>query len=264
MTTKYGQNFLTDKNIAKNIVEAAKITPQDIVVEIGPGKGIITEFVAKKTDKLIAVEIDRNLIDDLKSKFPKAHIIHADALELNYEKILDEKKAIFVGNLPYYISTAIVKKIIPLNCWIRAIFTFQKEVAERITAVPSKKKPRNYGFLSVLVSYYANSKILFDIPPEAFCPSPKVVSSVVELSPIKEDKVDSVSTELFLKIVEIAFSQRRKTILNNLSNLIKDKAVVKKILNLSGIQPDTRPEKIGLTEYKKLTEVFSNFYHNLI
>lgn len=261
MPAKYGQNFLTDKNIARKIADAAQITADDTVVEIGPGKGIITKILCEQARKVIAIEIDTLLAERLKNNLiaDNLEVKNADILEARIpEPQSGGKKYVLVGNLPYYISTAIVRKIIPQDFWKRAIFTFQKEVAERIAAKPTKVSPKRYGYISVITSYYADAKILFAIPPEAFSPRPKVTSAVVGFTPKTEGKFEDAETEkLFVKIVESAFAHRRKTVLNSFAEVTGiEKRTLEKILLAAKINPASRSEQLTLDDYKNLTYIY--------
>ncbi len=262
MSTKYGQNFLIDKNIALKIAEAAEISASDTVIEIGPGKGIITEHLHERAKKVIAVEIDKNLAGLLSEKFKHGRIdvINEDVLKVDLAKLAGADKITFVGNLPYYISTPILHKIMTGEYWKTAIFTFQKEVAERIVAKPSKKNPKNYGYLSVICTLYSESNIIMKIPPEAFFPRPKVMSAVVKFKPIFPKIIKDADTErLFFKTVGTAFAQRRKKISNSIaaaSEIEKEKII--EILKQSGIPSDSRAEELGLSDFLNLTYHFKN------
>jgi len=252
MRQKFGQNFLTSNQIAQNIVDALNITNTDFVIEIGPGKGILTEKIAKLAGTLIAVEIDHTLIASLKAKFahnPKVQVIEQNFLDFILPKSRNIK---FISNLPYCVATPIIAKILPLSNWQSAVFMVQKEVGERITA---KNGTSDYGYFSVFCSYYANIEKLFVVKPCSFSPPPKVDSLVVRLSNKNALKVENG----FFAFVKAAFSQKRKTILNSLSNSLKiEKEVLLPKLISAEISPTDRPEKLSLSSYQKLFSLLKN------
>jgi len=240
MRQKLGQNFLIDKNIAQKIVQSLEVTTDDTVLEIGPGKGILTELLLRKAKRVIAVEIDKKLCEDLRKKFQyekKLKIINDDFLKLNpYKRPLK-----FVSNLPFCSATAIMERMFKLWNWESAIFTFQKEVGERILANPGTKR---YGPLTLLVWFYSVAQKLFLIKRGCFYPVPRVDSMVVRFSPRKRVNLTEIS-EKFFKLAKISFSTRRKTILNILSLKVQiEKETLRQILTKSGISPDSRPEDI--------------------
>ncbi|MDR2676765.1 MAG: 16S rRNA (adenine(1518)-N(6)/adenine(1519)-N(6))-dimethyltransferase RsmA [Endomicrobium sp.] len=226
MRQRYGQNFLIDNNIANNIVNVANLKEQDKVLEIGPGKGILTKIIQPRVKQLIAVEIDSALFYQLYYYFlflniKNVEIINKDFLKYdlmslcpNIIKNLHKQENNFkiISNLPYATGTAIIQKILPFKNWDAAVFMLQKEVAQRLVAQPCSGK--NYGYISVFISYYTNSKILFDVSPKCFNPRPKVVSSVVKLI----NKKPKYPELIFFDLVKHIFSMRRKTILNGLSS----------------------------------------------
>jgi len=241
MRQKFGQNFLSDKNIAQKIVNSANITKDDIVLEIGPGKGILTELILKKAKRVIAVEIDKDLCGYLRKKFQnekKLKIVNNDFLKIKpYKTSLK-----FVSNLPFCSATAIMEKMFRCWNWESAIFTFQKEVGERILSDPGTK---SYGHLTLLAWFYSIPEKLFLIKRGCFYPVPEVDSMVIKFLPKKPIKFPDVSDNFF-KLVKMLFSNRRKTVLNILSlksNIKKSK--LKEILIKSGISPDSRPENIS-------------------
>ena len=246
MRQKFGQNFLTSNQIAQDIVDALDIKNDDIVIEIGPGKGILTEKIAKLAKTLIAVEIDHALIASLKAKFVQNQSV--EIIELNFlDFIIPQNVPIkFISNLPYCVATAIIAKILPLSNWQSAVFMVQKEVGERITA---KSGTSDYGYFSVFCSYFANTEKLFVVKPTSFSPPPKVDSIVVRLF----NKNASKAEEGFFTFVKAAFSQKRKTILNSLSNSLKiEKEILLPKLISAEVNPTDRPEKLSLIAYQKL------------
>jgi 16S rRNA (adenine1518-N6/adenine1519-N6)-dimethyltransferase len=248
MRQRHGQNFLIDTNIANNIVRAANLEKQDEVLEIGPGKGILTRIIQPQVKYLTAVEIEEALFQQLNSyaKFNNIQnikFINADFLK--YDIPNTEFK--IISNLPYNIGTAIIQKILPLKNWNTAVFTLQKEVAHRFTATPGSK---SYGYISIFSSYYATSKIMFDIPPKCFKPAPKVISSVIKFT----NKNKKQPNPLLFELVKHAFSVRRKTILNSLSSfrhLEKNKAA--KVVSKCNLDPFLRPDRLSASDFLRLT-----------
>ncbi len=254
-----GQNFLIDGNIVRNIVEKAGITKDDCVLEIGPGIGTLTEELALKAKKVVAVEIDRNLIpilDETIGKYDNVEIIHSDILKIDIDKLIDEKleggPVKVVANLPYYVTTPIIAKLIEDNLNIDSIVVMvQKEVADRMAASPGSK---TYGSLSVLIDYYSVPEIILNAPKTVFMPQPKIASSVIKLK-IKSELADVESEKLF-KVVRAGFSKRRKTILNALSTYGFDieKDLIRECLDLCGISPSERAERLSTEDFIKLSK----------
>lgn len=262
MRQKFGQNFLIDNNIANNIIFAAKLNQDDTVLEIGAGKGILTKTIAEKVSHLTAVEIDSALCAILSADFERENLqninlINADFLKATdaFFKNLAAQKGSFkiISNLPYNIGTAIIQKVLPLPFWSEAYFMLQKEAAQRITA---KSASKEFGYISLFCSYYAEVKILFDISPRCFRPQPKVTSSLIKLINKKPPKADA----LLFDLIKRCFNMRRKTILNSLAGF-KDieKERARQILNAAGIKEDLRPDKIDLEYWIKLTGALNNF-----
>ncbi|MBI5181529.1 MAG: 16S rRNA (adenine(1518)-N(6)/adenine(1519)-N(6))-dimethyltransferase RsmA [Nitrospirae bacterium] len=251
-----GQHFLTDKNIAKDIVDAANISKDDIVVEIGPGNGILTALLAEKAKKVIAIEIDERLIDKLREEFGSFNnieIIAKDALKFSFKEIKERFKV--AANLPYYITTPIIFHLLQFKDRIISMtLMMQKEVAERIVATPGGK---DYGILSIAVQFYTEPKISFIVPPSAFHPRPKVESAVVSFSILKNRRVDVLNEGFFFKVVRAAFSQRRKTLRNALksANLpkINDEALDAAFAK-TGIDPKRRGETLSIAEFARLAD----------
>lgn len=245
----FGQNFLSDESIIRRIVKAVDPSPEDTLVEIGAGRGALTDKLLENAGKVIAIELDRDLIPGLQDRFdgrPNFTLIKDDALKIDFAGLAGTDGRIkLVANLPYYISTAILQHLIDH----RAIFSemvlmFQREVVERITAKPGDSER---GFLTVIVEAYLDVAKLFDVPPSAFQPSPKVWSSVVRIVP----KDNIVNDEAALRsVVSAAFGQKRKTILNNLKNRYSNAA---EILEESGIDPKQRPEALLPEDWLMLT-----------
>jgi 16S rRNA (adenine1518-N6/adenine1519-N6)-dimethyltransferase len=257
MRTYLGQNFLKDRAIAEAIIEAAGIRPTDTVIEIGPGRGVLTSLIVPRAARTVAIELDKKLIAPLETAFPSIEIVRGDAIKTDYDALTRGKPAVFIGNLPYCWATAILAKIIPGGFWARAIFMFQKEVARRIAAEPSSGRfgAKETGYLTAFARYYSTPRILFDVSPGAFLPAPKVKSSVVEFvpSPDGERMADKRLERLLFDIVGAAFSQRRKTLTNALAPLAGgNKVLIAQTLEAAGINPAARAETLGIEDFKKL------------
>ena len=263
----FGQNFLVDSNYIEKIVAELNPQPGEAIIEIGAGRGALTRQLIERAGKVVAIELDKDLIPLLKNEFSEYenfYLVEANALKIDFAVILPKSKiqnpkSKIVANLPYYISTAILQKLIEQReNFSELVLMLQREVAERITAESGNKER---GFLSVLVEAYTNAEKLFDVPPTAFRPVPKVWSSVVRLK-IKEQSLIAGSVEkeeLFWRIVSAGFAQKRKTILNNLKNAplhvqkrLLEKGTISQILETAGIEPNRRAETLTLAEWLKL------------
>lgn len=256
---KFGQNFLVDANIIDKIVMAADISDDDLVVEIGPGIGVLTAALAKKARQVIAVEIDNKLIPILKetlAAYDNIEIVLADAMEVNFDRLIYNKtneglgsSYKLVANLPYYITTPLIMHLLNNKFNIDSmVIMVQKEVALRMVANPNNK---DYGALTVAVQYYTEPQILFKVPRTVFYPQPEVDSAVVRLKRRKTPAVKVADEKLFFQIVRAAFGQRRKTLLNALTGskieLTKEEWLA--ILNKANIDPKRRGETLTLEEF---------------
>jgi 16S rRNA (adenine1518-N6/adenine1519-N6)-dimethyltransferase len=243
-----GQNFLTDPHYLRRIVEAAQFGPADQVIEIGPGLGHLTRELAVRAGKLLIIELDDRLIPRLREEFgasPNIEIVHADALEYDYDALAGKWKV--VANLPYYISTPIIQRLISLRSRFSTLtLMLQKEVAERIAASPGGKE---YGFLSVLVQYSAVPHLDFIVPAGAFTPRPKVDSAVLTLTMREHPAHTVVDEDLFLRVIKAAFSQRRKTLRNSLSQLGYPREVMDSVPGGTGIDLGRRAETLSVVEF---------------
>jgi 16S rRNA (adenine1518-N6/adenine1519-N6)-dimethyltransferase len=246
---RFGQHFLIDPTILRRIVQFSNVASQDIVVEIGPGRGALTTEIAKVARRLIAIEIDRDLIAPLRaSAASNVEIVEGDALEVEWPP----GQFHVVGNLPYNVATPLIKRFIEHRDHISAATVMvQKEVAERLSAKPST---RDYGPLSVFVQYYANVKYGFTVPPGAFRPRPKVDSAVIRI----EWKPDVSAATAFTDFVHHAFGSRRKTLVNNLlgmfGSLGRDE-VLRRMAN-AGIAANARPEQVSVAEFLRVYNQF--------
>ncbi len=267
-----GQNFLISSHIKKKIIEAADIQKDDMIIEIGAGLGVLSKEIANKAGRLTAIEIDKHLIpvlEEVLKDYENVKIINKDVLELDIKndvicRTINEGEGFIptctkvVGNLPYYITTPIIMKLLEEDSGIdEIIFMIQKEVADRIMAKPGTK---DYGALSVAVQYYSYPEILFNVSPSSFLPRPKVNSSVIRLSIYKTPPVKVINKDLFFKIIRASFGQRRKTLLNALfnSNLFPlSKEEIKSILKSLEIGENIRGETLSLDHFAQLSNAFS-------
>tara|TARA_B100000767_G_scaffold68369_1_gene64940 strand:- start:3799 stop:4581 length:783 start_codon:yes stop_codon:yes gene_type:complete len=242
---KFGQNFLTDRYFISKIIKEINPKQDDRILEIGPGKGAITEPILKKINHISVVEIDPDMIKILKHKVNTKNIsiLAKDVLGIDDEFFVKFNK--IIGNLPYYIATEIILKLTKIySSSSELYFMVQKEVAERITAKPSNK---TFGRLSVILQYYFDTELLFEIPPEAFSPQPKITSAFIRLIRKRRISPKVINKDRFEQIVKIAFSQKRKTIKNNFKNILFDKD----FLNLE-IAPKIRSEALTIDQFIKL------------
>lgn len=247
---RLGQNFLFDEE-SLNII-ASEVTKEDTVIEIGPGLGTLTAILAEKANKVIAVELDSKMVEILEERFKlynNVQIIQDDILNVDIDKIAPKAK--IVANLPYYITTSIITKL--LNTNIKDItILIQKEVAERICANPGTKKA---GAITYFVKYYADSKIIANVPKEYFIPSPEVESAIVKITKRDKKAVEVKNEKLFFEIIKTNFTQRRKTILNSLSSII-DKETLKNILKECKIEESARGENLSLEQFALIANKF--------
>lgn len=253
-----GQNFLVDKNIRQKIVKAAELYKDDVIIEIGAGTGQLTGLIAQEVNKVYAFEIDRKLCDILKkniASYPNVEIINADFLKvaLGFNKSRGSFKVI--GNIPYYITTPIIERLLAERQKINPIFlTVQKEFALRIVASPGTKE---FGAFSCFVQYYAIPKILFTISKTCFRPVPKVDSCFLRLEIRKRPSVVVKDEKAFFTVIHKAFNQRRKILRNSLQGLISEEAL-DKFFKLSGIDKNIRPECLSLGDFALLCNCLYN------
>ncbi|MBE9532348.1 MAG: ribosomal RNA small subunit methyltransferase A [Proteobacteria bacterium] len=252
---RLSQNFLIDRNVASKIVGTANISEGDRVIEVGPGRGMLTELIASLKVELTCIEIDPALAKSLKESFKgcsRVKVIEADALKFSFVDLKgkSEKRFKFISNLPYNISGPMLAKLIDE----REVFSslhlmFQKEVALRIVAGPGSKA---YGSLSVLAQTYMDTRLEFDIPPHLFRPIPKVDSTLISLEVLDAPRVEVKNEEFYKRVVRCAFNQRRKTLANSLKALCPDKEKVLSALEASHIEPGRRGETLRLEEFSAL------------
>ena len=246
-----GQHFLKDSKIADKIVNSLDRSKKDLIIEIGPGKGILTEKLVQKYSNLYLIELDRDLLPFLKLKFPKLEkkILNIDFLKFTFDDFFKKKNISIIGNFPYNISSQIIFKIIDNKDHIDSLVgMFQKEVAKRICEKPGSKR---YGIISVLTQLYFDVKYLFTVSPEVFTPKPKVFSGVIYLK--KKDKISiNCDEKLLHKIVKTSFQQRRKTLRNSLKCLNIPKSISED--SIFGL----RPEKVSGKDFILLTELIDD------
>lgn len=258
---KFGQNFLIDTHVLDKIISAAHITKEDMVLEIGPGIGTMTQYLAEAAGKVIAVEIDKNLIpilEDTLSEYNNVRVINEDVLKLDLRKLADEEnggKAIkVVANLPYYITTPIIMGLFENHVPVESITVMvQKEVADRMQTGPGNK---DYGALSLAVQYYAEPYIVANVPPNCFMPRPKVGSAVIRLTRHEKPPVEVKDEKLMFDIIRASFNQRRKTLANGLNNSDKitcSKEIITKAIEKLGKGASVRGEALSLQEFAKLS-----------
>ena len=257
-----GQNFLIDDEAVENIVEAANLSNNDMVIEIGPGLGTLTAKLLEKAGKVISIELDDRMIEILNDRFSlydNFMLLHEDVLKVDLNKLIDEnienmKSVKIVANLPYYITTPIIMKLLEDNLNIESITVMiQKEVADRITAIPGEK---NSGAITYSVYYYAEAKEVCFVSKDCFIPAPEVNSEVINLHIRGERAVKVKSEEMFFKVIKASFMQRRKTLLNGLvnSSIVKDKETGKSLLKDIGLPENIRGENLSIEQFAKLAD----------
>lgn len=267
-TKSLGQNFLIDEEILSQIIEGSGVTKEDVAIEIGAGVGVLTKALAEKSGNVISIEIDKKLIPLLEEVLinnDNVTLVNEDILDVDLEELIEKlgftgKPIKVVANLPYYITTPIILKLIKSNLPAKTMtLMMQQEVAERLNAQPSTKA---YGSLSIYVQYFTKTKIIAKAPPHAFRPMPKVSSTVLGLEMRDEKPVEVIDEEVFFKIVRGAFSKRRKTIANSLTGYedLGDKEVINNLLKKSNIDPKRRGETLTIEEYANMANIYSNYF----
>ena len=259
-----GQNFLIDTNILRNIVHHSGVTEESGAIEIGPGIGALTEQLAKSCKKVTAFEIDQRLLPilaDTLSEYDNVKVIHEDILKADVTRVIEEeftgqvKDLHVVANLPYYVTTPIIMKLLEEKLPLSGITVMlQKEVADRMAAKPGSKE---YGSLSIAVQYYTEASVAMIVPKTVFVPQPNVDSAVIHLAVREKPAVDVKDEDFFFMVTRASFAQRRKTILNNLTSQLPDgkskKEWIVKSLEESGIEPGRRGETLSLEEFAALS-----------
>lgn len=260
---KFGQNFLIDTHVLERIIEAAGITKDDFVLEIGPGIGTMTQYLCENAREVTAVEIDQNLIPilaDTLSAYDNVTVINEDILKLDIVKLAEEKNAgkpiKVVANLPYYITTPIIMGLFESHVPIDSItIMVQKEVADRMQVGPGTK---DYGALSLAVQYYAKPEIVANVPPNCFIPRPNVGSAVIRLDRYAEPPVQTLDEQFMFSVIRASFNQRRKTLVNGLSNapgLNVSKEKIKEVLARMKLSETVRGETLTLEQFAQLADL---------
>lgn len=262
---KFGQNFLIDSHVLDKIVSAAGITKDDFILEIGPGIGTMTQYLAASARKVFAVEIDKALIpilEDTLKEFDNVQVINQDILKVDIKKLAEEhndgKPIKVVANLPYYITTPIIMGLFESQVPIDSITVMvQKEVADRMKVGPGTK---DYGALSLAVQYYAEPYIVANVPPNCFMPRPKVGSAVTRLTRHEKPPVEVADEKLMFRLIRASFNQRRKTLANGLNNspeLSYSKEEIQQTIEKCGFKAGIRGEALTLEDFAKLANAFS-------
>lgn len=260
---KYGQNFLIDTHVLEKIIRESGITKDDLVLEIGPGIGTMTQYLAENAREVVAVEIDKNLIpilSDTLSAYDNVTVMNEDILKVDINKIAEEKnngKPIkVVANLPYYITTPIIMGLFESHVPLESItIMVQKEVADRMQVGPGTK---DYGALSLAVQYYAKPEIVANVPPNCFMPRPNVGSAVIKLSRYEKPPVQAKDEAYLFAIIRASFNQRRKTLLNgliNAGNLNVTKEQILEALEKMELSPSIRGEALTLEQFAQLSNL---------
>lgn len=265
LSKSLGQNFITDGNVIDSIIEGAGIGPDDLVIEIGPGIGVLTAAAAESAAKVVAIEIDSRLIPILEetlAEYDNIEVINRDILKTDLNEIVEEQVRAgaftgavrIIGNLPYYITTPIIMQIFESGVKADSVTVMmQKEVAERIEAGPGSK---TYGAISACVQYYCDVEMITKVPKEVFVPRPKVDSAVLNFKIRKEKPAQLKDEKVFFACIKAGFGKRRKTLLNSLSGVCGlDKSSVGEILGEAGIDPSRRAETLGIEEFAAIANL---------
>lgn len=257
----YGQNFLIDETVVNSIVEFADISKEDVIIEIGPGLGTLTSKLLESAGKVICIELDPKMLTILNDRFSlysNFELIHDDVLKVDLQALLAENLQTFktvkvVANLPYYITTPIIMKLLEDKLPLESITVMvQKEVAERLTEIPGGK---NCGAITYSIHYYTEPKLVIEVPNHSFIPSPKVNSSVIQLKLLSEPRVTTCNEDLFFKIIKTAFLQKRKTLLNTLLiGKFGTREFLEEMLDALNLDLKVRGEKLSLEDFRKIAD----------
>lgn len=263
-----GQNFLISEQVVNEIVESSKIDKEDLVIEIGPGLGTLTKYLLEKAGKVIGIELDKKMVEILQDRFKlynNFELYQQDVLKIDLKHLIKKekentniKKVKIVANLPYYITTPIIMKLLEEKLDLESITVMiQKEVADRLIAIPGEKET---GAITYAVYYYAIAEAILEVPKESFIPEPEVTSKVIKLNIRKEPPIEVQDKELMFKIIKSAFMQRRKTLINALvnGNIIENKETAKKILNELKLNENIRGEVLSIEEFGRLSDYIEN------
>lgn len=259
---KLGQNFLISKEVVNTIVNCSEITKEDLVIEIGPGLGTLTKELLEKAGKVICIELDTKMLGILKDRFSlydNFELINNDVLKVDLKNIISEEKkkekinkVKIVANLPYYITTPIIMKLLEEELELESITVMiQKEVADRLIAIPGQK---NTGAITYSVYYYAESEGILEVPNSSFIPEPEVTSKVIKLNIRKTPIIEVEDKEKLFKIIKCAFTQKRKTLLNSLTNnkIFENKEKGMQVLKELNIEQNVRPEELTLDQFAQI------------
>ena len=260
-----GQNFLINEEVVKNIVGCSNIEKEDLVIEIGSGLGTLTKYLLEKAGKVICIELDTKMLQILEDRFSlynNFELINNDVLKVDLKNIIEKEKAEgkiknvkIVANLPYYITTPIIMKLLEEELELESITVMiQKEVADRLIAVPGQK---NTGAITYSVYYYASSEAIMEVPNSSFIPEPEVTSKVIKLNIRKEPIVTPKNKEKMFKVIKCAFMQKRKTLLNSLTNnkIFENKNQGIELLKSLQINENIRPEELTLEQFEKISNI---------
>ena len=263
-----GQNFLIDENVVEKIIDGSDVNNNDLIIEIGPGLGTLTKFLLEKANKVISIELDKKMIKILEDRFSlydNFQLLHGDILKVDLSSIIRKEKensnikqVKIVANLPYYITTPIIMKLLEEELDLNSITVMvQKEVADRLIATPGGK---DAGAITYSVYYYATSESILEVPKNSFIPEPEVTSKVIKLILRKTPPVSVKNKEVMFRIIKSSFMQRKKTLLNALTNtkvfLNKEEGI--RILNKLNLPYDIRAEKLTLQDFANLTDEYLN------
>lgn len=267
---KYGQNFLVDTHVLEKIMDAAEITKEDCVVEIGPGIGTMTQYLAERAGAVVAVEIDRKLmpiLEETLAAYDNVTVLNEDIIKVDLNRIVEEKNhgkpVKVVANLPYYITTPIIMSLFESHVPLKSVTVMvQKEVAERMQAGPGTK---NYGALSLAVQYYAKPEVVANVPPNCFIPRPNVGSAVIRLTRYEEYPVAVKNENYLFALIRASFNQRRKTLANSLANaqsLSLTREQVAAALEKMQLSPTVRGEALTLEQFAALADLLLKNYNH--
>lgn len=258
-----GQNFLINEQVVNEIVESSKIDKEDLVIEIGPGLGTLTKYLLEKAGKVIGIELDKKMVEILQDRFKlynNFELYQQDVLKIDLKHLIKKekentniKKVKIVANLPYYITTPIIMKLLEEKLDLESITVMiQKEVADRLIAIPGEKET---GAITYAVYYYAIAEAILEVPKESFIPEPEVTSKVIKLNIRKEPPIEVQDKELMFKIIKSAFMQRRKTLINALNNakIFQNKEEGNQILESLKLDESVRAEKLTLENFADIT-----------
>ncbi len=257
-----GQNFLINDDVIEKIIEKSQIEKNDLIIEIGPGLGVLTNLLLEKSDNVVAIELDKRMVEIISKRFilkNNLQIINEDVLKVDLNKLINERKkqtninkVKIVANLPYYISTPIIMKLLEEKLEIDEIIVMvQKEVAQRLVA---KTGTKDVGAITYAVEYFSEAEKVIDVPKESFIPSPKVESAVIKLKIRKEAYVQVKDEKMLFNIIQKSFSQRRKTLVNALVNgkIVESKEKAEKIIKQLNINENIRGEKLTLEDFARI------------